>query len=76
MIYYLTYILIALTTLVVFYVKPGFIKMAARNMSMGEVTVGKKILGYATIIFCVLISIYMLVLLAAGVLGIYMVLKM
>ncbi len=70
MIYYLTYILIALTTLVVIYIKPGFIKMAARNMAINEVTIKNRILGYATIIFCVLISIYMLVLLAAGVMGI------
>ncbi len=74
MIYYLTYILIALTAILVIYFKPGFIKMAARNMAMGEITVGKRILGYATIIFCVLISIYMMVLLAAGVFGIYIVL--
>ena len=75
MIIYLTYILIALTSLVLIYIKPGFIKMASQNMALTKPTVKNRIIGFAIIIFCVILSLWMLVLLAAGVLGIMIVLK-
>ncbi len=73
MIYYLTYILIALTMLVLIYIKPGFIRMISRNMAESRPTVGKRIFGFAGIIFCALISIYMIILMFAGVMGIFLV---
>ena len=74
MIYYLTYILIALTVLVLIYLRPGFIKMASRNLAQKDITVTGRIMGFAMIIFCVLISIYMLFLMLAGVMGIVIIL--
>ena len=74
MIYYLTYILIALTGIVIIYVKPGLIRMISHSMALSEPTPIRRTFGFAAIIFCVLISIYMLVLLAAGVFGIYILL--
>ncbi len=74
MIYYLTYILIGLSVIVTIYFRPALIKMAGRYIARAEGNAGKRILGYASVIFCVLISIYMLMLILAGVMGIYIVL--
>ena len=70
MIYYLTYILIGLSVIVTIYFRPALIKMATRYIAQAEGSAGKRILGYASVIFCVLISIYMLILVFVGVMGI------
>lgn len=70
MIYYLTYILIGLSVIVTIYFRPALIKMATRYIAQAEGNAGKRILGYASVIFCVLISIYMLILIFVGVMGI------
>lgn len=70
MIYYLTYILIGLSVIITIYFRPALIKMATRYIAQAEGNAGKRILGYASVIFCVLISIYMLILVFVGVMGI------
>ncbi|MBQ8603600.1 MAG: hypothetical protein IJ410_01980 [Oscillospiraceae bacterium] len=74
MVYYLTYILIGLSVIVTIYFKPALIKMATRYIAQAEGNAGKRILGYASVIFCVLISIYMIMLIIVGIMGIYIVL--
>ena len=75
MIYYLTYILIGLSVIVTVYFKPALIKMAARYIARAEGNAIKRIFGYASVIFCVLISIYMMLLITAGIMGIYILMR-
>lgn len=75
MIYYLTYILIGLSVIVTIYFRPALIKMGAKYIAAAEGNVGKRILGYASVIFCVLISIYMMILIFIGVMGIVILLR-
>ena len=75
MIYYLTYILIGLSVIVTIYFRPALIKMGARYIAAAQGNVVKRILGYASVIFCVLISIYMMILIFIGIMGIVIILK-
>ena len=75
MIYYLTYILIGLSVIVTIYFRPALIKMGARYIAAAQGNVAKRILGYASVIFCVLISIYMMILIFVGIMGIVIILK-
>ncbi|MBR5520465.1 MAG: hypothetical protein IKU54_00555 [Oscillospiraceae bacterium] len=75
MIYYLTYILIGLSVIVAIYFRPALIKMAGRYIGRAEGNAVKRILGFASVIFCVLISIYMILLIFIGIMGIAILLK-